>query len=162
MHASALVLASTISCSLSDVVAPFQRSTHTPHPRHKIHLYIIDARDLELTQSCTGPHQNGSTLTNDPRDTTLADGYAGSPAPSVNVPARGGVSSVGLRRVQIQQLPPTSEEIEAMPDFLSPPTSQLDPRAEGGDPPGIQRPIGEEHPFFDDAASNDEFRREIG
>jgi hypothetical protein len=46
----------------------------------------MDARDLELTQSYTGPHQNGSTLTNDPRDTPLADhGYAGSPASSVNL-----------------------------------------------------------------------------
>ena len=63
----------------------------------------MDARDLELTQSCTGPHQNGSTLTNDPRDTPLADGDAGSPAPPVNVPAGGGVSSVGRRRVRVMK-----------------------------------------------------------
>ena len=108
----------------------------------------MDARDLELTQSCTGPHQNGSTRTNDPRDTPLADGDAGSPAPPANVPAGEGVSSVGRRRVQVQQLPPTIEEREAIPDFFSPPTSQLDPRAENGDPPGIQRPIGDENQFL--------------
>ena len=102
----------------------------------------MDARDLELTQSCTGPHQNGSMLTNDPRNTPLADGYAGSPAPPVNVPAREGDSSVGLRRVQVQQLPPTCEGIEAMSDSFSPPTSQLDLHAECCDPPGIHTAHG--------------------
>ena len=69
-------------------------------------------------------------------------------SPPVNVPARKGVSSVGLRRVQVQQLPPTYEGIEAMSDSFSSPTSQLDPRAECGDPPGIQRPIGDEQRFL--------------
>ena len=35
-----------------------------------------------------------------------------------------------------------------MPDFFSPLTSQLDPRAGCGDPPGIQRQIGTEQGRF--------------
>ena len=130
------VLASTVSCSLS-VVAPFERWTHTPHPRHKINLISWMRATLSSPRAA-----QGCTPTNDPRGTAFADGYAGSPAPSANVPAGGGVSSVEQRRVQVQ--PPTYEEIRVMPNFLSPPASQLDHRAGCGDPPGIQRQIGTE------------------